>query len=130
MNHTNCQFRDKHTVGGIVFYKHAFLVSLYIFAYVYFQNHTWTAEASVLGNPKYGSLNGVLTATFNPATGQALFPDLNITGFGIFYIQFHVVSSPPDFDTTLNYKMNIMNPAHVGMVPEEEYEIQVLGCSF
>ena len=28
MNHTNCQFRDKHTVGGIVFYKHAFLVSV------------------------------------------------------------------------------------------------------
>ena len=28
MNHTGCQFRDKHTVGGIVFYKHAFLVSL------------------------------------------------------------------------------------------------------
>ena len=27
MNPTNCQFRDKHTVGGIVFYKHAFLVS-------------------------------------------------------------------------------------------------------
>ena len=26
MNHTNCQFRHKHTVGGIVFYKHAFLV--------------------------------------------------------------------------------------------------------
>ena len=30
MNHTNCQFRDKHTVGGIVFYKHAFLVMLSI----------------------------------------------------------------------------------------------------
>ena len=31
MNHTSCQFRDKHTVGGIVFYKHAFLViSLYL----------------------------------------------------------------------------------------------------
>ena len=26
MNHTSCQFRDKHTVGGIVFYKHEFLV--------------------------------------------------------------------------------------------------------
>ena len=26
MNHTGCRFRDKHTVGGIVFYKHAFLV--------------------------------------------------------------------------------------------------------
>ena len=26
MNNTSCQFRDKHTVGGIVFYKHAFLV--------------------------------------------------------------------------------------------------------
>ena len=29
MNHTSCQFRDKHTVGGIVFYKHAFLVFSY-----------------------------------------------------------------------------------------------------
>ena len=29
MNHTNCKFRDKHTVGGIVFYKHAFLVFYY-----------------------------------------------------------------------------------------------------
>ena len=29
MNHTNCQFRDKRTVGGIVFYKHAFLVSYF-----------------------------------------------------------------------------------------------------
>ena len=28
LNHTNCQIRDKHTVGGIVFYKHAFLVSM------------------------------------------------------------------------------------------------------
>ena len=28
MVHTNCQFRDKHTVGDIVFYKHAFLVWL------------------------------------------------------------------------------------------------------
>ena len=26
MNHTSWQFRGKHTVGGIVFYKHAFLV--------------------------------------------------------------------------------------------------------
>ena len=25
-NHTSCQFRGKHTVGGIVFYKHTFLV--------------------------------------------------------------------------------------------------------
>ena len=31
MNHTSCQFRDKHTVGGIVFYKHAFLVFLSFF---------------------------------------------------------------------------------------------------
>ena len=30
MNHTSCQFRDKHTVGGIVFYKHAFLVLIQI----------------------------------------------------------------------------------------------------
>ena len=28
MNHTSCPFRDKHTVGGIVFYKHAFLVGI------------------------------------------------------------------------------------------------------
>ena len=30
MNHTSCQFRGNHTVGGIVFYKHAFLV-LFVF---------------------------------------------------------------------------------------------------
>ena len=29
MNQTSCQFRDKHTVGGIVFYKHTFLVPKY-----------------------------------------------------------------------------------------------------
>ena len=28
MVQTNCHFRDKHTVGGIVFYKHAFLVHI------------------------------------------------------------------------------------------------------
>ena len=32
MNHTNYQFRDKHTVGGIVFYKHAFLVLIVLLA--------------------------------------------------------------------------------------------------
>ena len=34
MNHTSCQFRDKHTVGGIVFYKHAFLVTISIIDYM------------------------------------------------------------------------------------------------
>ena len=29
-----CQFRDKHTVGGIVFYKHAFLAfSCFVFSF-------------------------------------------------------------------------------------------------
>ena len=79
----------------------------------------------MLGNPQYGGLSGVLTTTFDQITGQALFPNLQITGFGFFYIQFRVYSDPPGFNFTRNEKMHIMNPAHVGMVPEEEYEIQV-----
>ena len=78
-----------------------------------------------MGNPTYGSLSGVLTADFDPSSGQALFPDLNMTGFGIFYIKFRVVSDPADFDITLKHKINILHPNHVGMVVEEEYEIQV-----
>lgn len=80
----------------------------------------------MLGNPKYGGLTGVLTTTFDAITGRALFPNLQITGFGFFYIQFRVYSDPPGFDFNLNEKMKIMNPAHVGMVPEEEYQIQVI----
>ena len=91
-----------------------------------FQNHTWSAEVSVLGNPTYGNVSGVLTADFDPASGQALFPDLNVTGFGVFYVQFHVLSDPADFDFYLNYKLNVLHPNHVGMVVEEEYEIKVI----
>ena len=67
----------------------------------------------------------MLTADFDPSSGQALFPDLNMTGFGFFYIKFNIVSEPADFNISLSYKLNILNPAHVGMVAEEEYEIQV-----
>ena len=89
------------------------------------QNHTWYAEVDMLGNPKYGKLQGVLSTVFNPVTGRALFPHLKITGFGFFYVQFRVNSDPSDFNLTLNEKMIIMNPDHVGMVAEEQYEIQV-----
>ena len=59
MNHTNCQFRDKHTVEGIVFYKHAFLVYFYFFAaaaaahieepfwFLYFENSKPLAGCSI-----------------------------------------------------------------------------------
>lgn len=79
----------------------------------------------MLGTSMYGSLDGVLTSSFDSSTGRALFPDLNITGFGMYYVQFRVVSDPPDFNFTFNHKLNIKNPAHVGMTIEEEYEIKV-----
>ena len=94
--------------------------------YTFSQNHTWYAEAAMLGNPKYGGLNGVMSTTFDSITGRAIFPNLNITGFGFFYIQFSVYSDPPGFNFTLNEKMHIMNPLHVGMVAEDESEIQVI----
>lgn len=61
-----------------------------------------------------------------------MFPDLTLTGFGMFYVQFRVISNPPDFNITLNHKLNIKSPAHVGMTIEEEYELKVheIACKF
>ncbi|KAL4228553.1 Fibrocystin-L [Mactra antiquata] len=90
------------------------------------RDHTWSAEAKMLGSPtEYGSLDGTLTSSFDPSTGRAMFPDLNITGFGMFYVQFRVVSNPPDYNLTLNHKLNIMHPNHVGMIIEDTYEVEV-----
>ncbi|XP_053372863.1 fibrocystin-L-like [Mercenaria mercenaria] len=89
------------------------------------RDHTWTAEVSLLGSSPYASLDGVLTSSFDTATGQAMFPDLTLTGIGMYYLQFNVVSNPPDFKLTLNEKMGIKHPSHVGMTIEEEYEVQV-----
>ncbi|KAL4228989.1 Fibrocystin-L [Mactra antiquata] len=90
------------------------------------RQHTWTAEAQLLGNSRWGSLDGVgLSTSFDLVTGRAMFPSLHFTGFGMYYIQFRVVSNPPDFNITLNHKMVIKNPAHIGMNIERASEIQV-----
>lgn len=79
----------------------------------------------MLMDSPYGTLGGVLSTTFDPTNGQALFPDLNITGYGVFYVQFRVYSDPADYNMTLDYKMYIVNPAHIGMAIEETYEVKV-----
>ncbi|XP_045210443.2 fibrocystin-L-like isoform X2 [Mercenaria mercenaria] len=89
------------------------------------RGHTWTAEASLLGSSPYADLEGHLASSFDTSTGRAMFPDLNITGFGIYYVQFRVVSDPPDFNLTLNHKLNIKLPSHVDMIVEEQYEVQI-----
>lgn len=94
--------------------------------YFQFQDHTWYAEARMLTDSPYGSLGGVLSTTFDPVSGQALFPNLNLTGFGIFYVQFRVYSDPADYNITLNHKMYIINPQHIGMTIEETYEVKVV----
>ena len=91
-----------------------------------FQDHVWYAEASMLIDSPYASLGGVSSTTFDPASGQALFPDLNITGFGTYYIQFRVYSDPIDYNMTYNHKLYIVNPDHIGMVVEETYELKVI----
>lgn len=78
-----------------------------------------------MGDTTYGDLSGVLTTTFDPASGRALFPGLQVTGFGVFYVQFQVYSNPADYNFTLNHKMYIINPNHVGMTIEETYEVKV-----
>jgi len=54
-----------------------------------------------------------------------MFPDLNITGYGFFYIKFQFTSFPAEYSFTLNEKIEILSPSHVGMVIEESYEMQV-----
>ncbi|XP_060573258.1 fibrocystin-L-like isoform X2 [Ruditapes philippinarum] len=89
------------------------------------RDHTWTSEVILLGSSNYASLSGVFTSSFDATSGRALFPDLTLTGFGMYYLQFRVISNPPDFNLTLNHKLNIKNPSHVGMTVEEDYEVQV-----
>ncbi|WAR05573.1 PKHL1-like protein, partial [Mya arenaria] len=89
------------------------------------RDHTWTGEVSMLKASEYGDLGGAVATTFDPASSQAMFMGLNMSGYGVFYVQIHVVSDPPDYDLTVNHKLNIMNPAHVGLVVEETYELSV-----
>jgi hypothetical protein len=90
------------------------------------QDHTWTADVSMISASDYASLAGTTTISFDTVTGRVMFPDLSFTGFGTFYLQFRVVSDPPDFNLTMNHKIPIKNPTHVGMTVEETYEVKVI----
>jgi hypothetical protein len=79
----------------------------------------------MLGSSPYASLYGTPSTSFDLATGRVMFPDLALNGFGMFYVEFRVISNPPDFNMTLNHKMAIKNPAHVGMTIEEQYDVKV-----
>ena len=79
----------------------------------------------MLGTSKYGSLSGTLSASFDVSTGQALFPDLTLTGLGMYYLKFTVTSTPDDYNLTTNYKVNVINPSHIGMTIEETSEVKV-----
>ena len=126
---------NESLTNDIVSFEQLGLECFFIYALLFLsflqQNHTWYAEAELLGNPQYGGLDGVLSTTFDTMTGRALFPNLNITGFGFFYIRFRVYSDPAGFNFTINERMKILNPKFVGMVPEEEYQIEVneISCS-
>lgn len=90
------------------------------------QGHTWTASASILGGSSlYTDLTGFTSLPFDISTGRAMFPDLGFTGYGIFYIQFRVVSSPEDFNLTFNQRAIVKDTTHVLMNMETEYEMRV-----
>ncbi|XP_052805044.1 fibrocystin-L-like isoform X2 [Mya arenaria] len=89
------------------------------------RDHAWSANVSLLGNSLHGDLQGTTTATFDPITGLASFRDLNITGFGMFYMKFHVTTDPAGFDLTHYHKLVVVNPDHIGLFVDESYDMEV-----
>lgn len=87
--------------------------------------HTWTVEVSMLTPSPYSDLEGAVDTTFDPFSGQASFPNLTMTGFGVYYLQFHVVSNPADYDLTLDLKLEVMSASHAGVTPEADKEVKV-----
>ena len=67
----------------------------------------------------------MLTTNFDPLTGEAMYTDLAVTGVGVYYIQFNVVSTPPDYNLTLNQKVITRRPSHSGLMIQESNEIRV-----
>ncbi|KAH3704510.1 hypothetical protein DPMN_079566 [Dreissena polymorpha] len=94
------------------------------------QGHTWDASVTLLASSEYGDLEGNLTTTFDPVSGEATFMALNMTGYGVYYLKFTATSTPADYSLTVNHKLVVMNHAHVGMVKEETYDIEVRTIRF
>ncbi|XP_052286416.1 fibrocystin-L-like [Dreissena polymorpha] len=92
---------------------------------LYWRDHQWTVEVSMLATSQYTDLEGAMATTFDPFSGQASFPNLTMTGFGVYYLQFRVVSDPADFDLTLDLKLEVMSANHAGVTPEDDKEVKV-----
>lgn len=85
---------------------------------------------TLVGDTPYADLQGTTTLTFDPDSGEAFFPSLAISGVGAYYIEINVTTTPAGYSMTEYLKVMVINPDHVGMVPEESFtmEVNIVKC--
>ncbi|XP_046560655.1 uncharacterized protein LOC124269662 [Haliotis rubra] len=72
-----------------------------------------------------GNMTGTKTVSFDASTGLATFSDLEIDEIGRYYIEFHVTSTPADYDFIYEGYIDISNAALEGMPKEKTTMCQV-----
>ncbi|XP_045208899.2 fibrocystin-L-like [Mercenaria mercenaria] len=89
------------------------------------RQHTWSAEVGMLGSSPHRNVTGTCNTSFDAMTGEAIFSNLSFTGFGVYYLQFSIVSNPPEYSLTLNHRVIIKSPALYNSTIEEVYEVKI-----
>ncbi|XP_069115782.1 fibrocystin-L-like [Argopecten irradians] len=80
---------------------------------VFWRGHNWTItiELNEKADP-LGTLTGTTQVNFDPVTNRAMFDDLTITGYGVYFLNFHIVSSPAEyeFNEEISVTVNASSP--------------------
>jgi hypothetical protein len=88
--------------------------------------HTRHLNASQAEPENYfGTLESVMSATFDPATGQATLNDLVLSKIGICVVKFRIYSDPLGYEFEVQRKLSVESLAHRDMVVETSLGIEM-----
>ncbi|XP_021358214.1 mucin-3A-like [Mizuhopecten yessoensis] len=74
------------------------------------RGHNWTATVSLVNaSDTTGNMSGSLQAIFDPDTGEAVFDSLTFDQIGLYFLTFHVTSSPEEYDINDNVQVQVVN---------------------
>ncbi|XP_021351282.1 fibrocystin-L-like [Mizuhopecten yessoensis] len=74
------------------------------------RGHNWTATVSLVNvSDTTGNMSGSLHAIFDPDTGEAVFDSLTFDQIGLYFLTFHVTSSPEEYGINDNVQVQVVN---------------------
>ncbi|XP_060067607.1 fibrocystin-L-like [Ylistrum balloti] len=84
------------------------------------RGHTWTAMVN-LSNAldTTGNMTGLKHTNFNHSTGEAIFNDLAFDQIGIYFLRFHVQSSPEEYDVYGDLRVEVLNEAQISLLNDD-----------